>query len=105
MAIALEQKELRMALAKALEYLPEKYRTILILREVQHLSTDETATILGLSEANVKTRPSRVRFHMSDAPAPGLDRAWIRKRATKIRGFRLRRVRHLPRSVVEGNRG
>jgi len=35
---ALEQKELRNALTKALNSLPEKYRTVLILRDVQHLS-------------------------------------------------------------------
>jgi Sigma-70, region 4 len=35
---------------------PEMYRTVLILRDVQHLSIKETAKVLGLSEANVKTR-------------------------------------------------
>jgi RNA polymerase sigma-70 factor, ECF subfamily len=85
---ALEQKELRMALTKALDSLPEKYRTVLILRDVQHLSINETAKILGLSEANVKTRLSRARLQMRDALAPGLDGAWIRgKSYQKIRAF------------------
>jgi len=35
---ALERRELREALTKALESLPGKYRTVLILRDVQHLS-------------------------------------------------------------------
>src|SRR5205823_701735 len=46
---ALEQKELRRALTMALDSLPEKYRTVLILRDVQHLSITETAQVLGLS--------------------------------------------------------
>jgi hypothetical protein len=48
---ALEQKELRDALTKALNSLPEKYRTVLILRDVQHLSITEAAQILGITEA------------------------------------------------------
>ncbi len=68
---ALERRELRDTLKKALESLPEKYRTILILRDVNHLSITETAQILGLSEANVKTRLSRARLQMRDALATG----------------------------------
>ena len=69
---ALERKELRDALASALNSLPEKYRTVMILRDVQQLSIAETAQILGISEANVKTRLSRARLQMRDALAPGL---------------------------------
>ena len=78
---ALEQRELREALTKALESLPEKYRTVLILRDVQHLSINETAKVLGLTEANVKTRLSRARLQMRDALAPGFDGAWSRGRS------------------------
>ena len=70
---ALERRELRNALTKAQESLPEKYRTILILRDVNHLSITETAQVLGLSEANVKTRLSRARLQMRDALAPGFE--------------------------------
>lgn len=85
---ALEQKELRNALTKALESLPEKYRIVLILRDVQHLSITETAEVLGLSEANVKTRLCRARLQMRDALAPGFDGAWSRGRAyEKVRPF------------------
>ena len=85
---ALEQKELRNALTKALDSLPEKYRTVLILRDVQHLSITETAQVLGLSEANVKTRLSRARLQMRDALAPGFDGAWSRGRSyEKTRSF------------------
>ena len=85
---ALEQKELRKALTRALDSLAEKYRTILILRDVQHLSITETAQLLGLSEANVKTRLCRARLQMRDALAPGFDGAWARERTyEKVRPF------------------
>jgi RNA polymerase sigma-70 factor, ECF subfamily len=69
---ALERKEVREALASALNSLPEKYRTVMILRDVQQPSIAETAQALGISEANVKTRLSRARLQMRDALAPGL---------------------------------
>src|SRR5271165_1312533 len=47
---ALEQKELREALMKALNSLPEKYRTVFVLRDVQQLSIAETVRALGISE-------------------------------------------------------
>ena len=78
---ALEQRELREALTQALESLPQKYRTVLILRDVQHLSIHETARVLGLTKANVKTRLSRARLQMRDALAPGFDGAWSRGRS------------------------
>jgi RNA polymerase sigma-70 factor, ECF subfamily len=85
---ALEQKELRKALTQALDSLPEKYRTVLILRDVQHLSIAETAQALRLSEANVKTRLCRARLQMRDALAPGFDGAWTRRRTyEKVRPF------------------
>jgi len=85
---ALEQKELRQALSRALDSLPEKYRTVLILRDIQHLSITETAQVLGLSEANVKTRLCRARLQMRDALAPGFDGAWRRGRTyEKVRPF------------------
>jgi RNA polymerase sigma-70 factor, ECF subfamily len=85
---ALEQSELRRALVKALDSLPEKYRTVLILRDVQQLSINETAQVLGLSDANVKTRLCRARLQMRDALAPGFDGAWSRGREyEKVRAF------------------
>jgi len=85
---ALEQKQLRDALAKALDSLADKYRTVVILRDVQQLSIAETAQVLGISEANVKTRLSRARLQMRDALAPGFDGAWTRGREyERVRAF------------------
>jgi RNA polymerase sigma-70 factor (ECF subfamily) len=68
---ALEQSELREALNKALNSLQEKYRIVLILRDVQQMSIAETAKALGISEENVKTRTSRARLQMRDRLALG----------------------------------
>ena len=73
---ALARKEVREALTAALNSLSEKYRTVLILRDVQQLSITETAQALGISEANVKTRLSRARLQLRDALAPGFDGPW-----------------------------
>ena len=81
---ALERRELRDALTKALVSLPEKYREILILRDVNHLSITETAQILSLSEANVKTRLSRARLQMRDALASGFGGLWIGRSCEKV---------------------
>ena len=76
---ALEQNELREALNEALNSLPEKYRTVFILRDVQQMSIAETAKALDISEQNVKTRTSRARLQMRDRLAPGWGGAWERK--------------------------
>ena len=72
----LHRKELREALQRALNSLPTKYREVLILRDVQHLSIQETAQALGITEGSVKTRLLRARFQMRDALAPGIDGSW-----------------------------
>ena len=72
----LKRDELRNALKRALASLPLKYREVFILRDIQNLSIEETAEILGISEGNVKTRLLRARLQMRDALAPGIDGSW-----------------------------
>jgi RNA polymerase sigma-70 factor, ECF subfamily len=72
----LQRKQLREALRGALDALPQKYREVLILRDIQHLSIQETAQVLGITEGSVKTRLLRARFQMRDALAPGIDGSW-----------------------------
>jgi RNA polymerase sigma-70 factor (ECF subfamily) len=72
----LQRKELREALKRALDSLAPKYREVLILRDIQHLSIQETAQVLNISEGNVKTRLLRARLQMRDALAPGIDGSW-----------------------------
>ena len=74
----LEQNEIRQAVQDAINSLSPQYREVLVLRDVQHLSIKETTTILGISEANVKTRLHRARLQLRDSLAPGLDGCWIK---------------------------
>ncbi|HEX7286132.1 MAG TPA: sigma-70 family RNA polymerase sigma factor [Candidatus Angelobacter sp.] len=73
---ALERREIRRALAKAISALPAEYRSVFILRDVQKLDIRETAKLLGITEANVKTRLLRARLQMRDALAPGWGGEW-----------------------------
>ncbi len=51
--------ELQQLLEAAILKLPEAYRTVLVLRDVEEMSTAETAEAMGLSEENVKVRLHR----------------------------------------------
>ena len=54
--------ELRDALNAAVDELPETYRAVVLLRDLEELSTEETAQILGLTLDVVKTRLHRGRL-------------------------------------------
>jgi len=73
---ALQRKELRMALQRAISDLKPIYRDVLVLRDIEHLSVAETAQMLNISEASVKTRLLRARLQLRDALAPGFDGYW-----------------------------
>jgi RNA polymerase sigma-70 factor (ECF subfamily) len=53
--------ESRVLLEQAVERLPDNYRVVYVLREVEELSTAETAEVLEASEENVKVRLHRAR--------------------------------------------
>ena len=54
--------ELRDALTRAIRELPEIYRSVVLLRDVEELTTDETAEVLEISAEAVKTRLHRGRL-------------------------------------------
>ncbi len=58
--------ELRDQLEQALTVLPEGLRLVFLLREMQGMSTDETARTLGLSESAVKVRLHRARLRLRE---------------------------------------
>jgi RNA polymerase sigma-70 factor (ECF subfamily) len=58
------RKELARELREAIAALPEEYRAIFTLREVEDLSNQEVADILGLSLAATKTRLHRARLFL-----------------------------------------
>jgi RNA polymerase sigma-70 factor (ECF subfamily) len=57
-------------LRRALATLPPAYRTIVILREMEGLSTREVAAVTQMSEDNVKTRLHRARIMLREALGP-----------------------------------
>ena len=59
-------KELKAILEKAVANLPEKYRLVFVMREIQELSTHETMEILDLGESNVKIRLTRAKEMLRD---------------------------------------
>jgi RNA polymerase sigma-70 factor (ECF subfamily) len=67
---ALERKELRALLDAALTELPTKYRVVFTLRDIEGLSTEETAQMLGLTQTAVKSRAVRARLAMRKFLAP-----------------------------------
>src|ERR1700690_3565435 len=75
----LERKEVRQKLAEALAELGQIYREVFVLRDLQHLSIEETAKALGISSASVKTRLLRARLMLRDLLAPGLGGSWSSK--------------------------
>ena len=58
--------ELRATLAQALERLEPAYRTVFWLRDVEGLSNQEVAEMLGLTVAAVKSRVLRARLKLRD---------------------------------------
>ncbi|HEX4758311.1 MAG TPA: sigma-70 family RNA polymerase sigma factor [Terracidiphilus sp.] len=76
----LERKELGTILRKAIEGLPEIYRNILLLRDIEELDVRETALALGITEGSVKVRLHRARALLQRDLAP------------KLKGFAPRRA-------------
>ena len=60
-------EELGGVIQQALLDLPEKYRLVVVLRDVEGFNTQETAEILGLTPANIKVRLHRARLFLRDA--------------------------------------
>ncbi len=61
--------ETRAQMDAALATLPETLRAVFVLRDIQGLSVEETARVLDISAANVKTRLHRARFALREALA------------------------------------
>lgn len=53
--------EIRRLLEEAVEKLPDAYRTVFVLRDVEEMSTTDTADVLEITEENVKVRLHRAR--------------------------------------------
>jgi RNA polymerase sigma-70 factor (ECF subfamily) len=60
--VALERKETRDTVRAAIDRLPASYRVVMLLRDIEELSTEETAQMLGLTPNAVKIRLHRARM-------------------------------------------
>ena len=58
---AMQQGETRELVRRCIDRLPEAYRTVLLLRDIEEVDTQEAARILGISENAVKIRLHRAR--------------------------------------------
>lgn len=65
--------ELRQLLETHIDRLPDLYREVFVLRGVEELSVEETAEILGIPEATVRTRFFRARHFLREGLAKDID--------------------------------
>jgi RNA polymerase sigma-70 factor (ECF subfamily) len=79
---ALEKKEMRQKLREAVEQLPPIYREVLVLRDLEELNQEETASALGINVALVKVRLHRARMMLQKMLAP-----YLRTAAPAKKGF------------------
>lgn len=59
--VALERRETRAMVRECIDRLPDTHRTVLLMRDIEELDTDEAAKLLGISTNAVKTRLHRAR--------------------------------------------
>ena len=73
--VAVAREQMRLLLEQAVAALPETFRTVFVLREVEGLSGEETAEVLDLPVATVKTRLHRARRKLQQILAPQIGNA------------------------------
>jgi len=68
----LERLELKTILNQSIQGLPEIYRNVVLLRDIEEMDVCETAAALGITEGTVKVRLHRARAMLQRALAPQL---------------------------------
>jgi RNA polymerase sigma-70 factor (ECF subfamily) len=71
------RSEVRRMLERRIDALPEQFRTVFILREVEELTVEETAACLDLAPATVRTRAFRARALLREALERDIDTATV----------------------------
>jgi RNA polymerase sigma-70 factor (ECF subfamily) len=69
---AVERDEVRVLIQRAVEQLPEIYRQVFLLRDVEELTINETAEALNISIPSIKVRLHRARMMLQKQLAPQL---------------------------------
>ncbi len=77
---ALERKEIRQLLHKAVTALPLIYREVFQLRDIEQMSVNEAAAALGITISSVKVRLHRARMMLQKALAPQLQQMVPKRR-------------------------
>jgi RNA polymerase sigma-70 factor (ECF subfamily) len=67
---AVAREQLRRLIERAVAELPDGFRAVFVLREIKGLSIEDTADVLGIPAATVKTRLHRARAKLQEALAP-----------------------------------
>jgi RNA polymerase sigma-70 factor (ECF subfamily) len=67
---AVAREQLRLLIERAVADLPDGFRSVFVLRDIEGLSIDETAAALAIPAATVKTRLHRARAKLQQALAP-----------------------------------
>ena len=76
-ATATLRAEVRHLLERRIDELPAAFRTVFVMRDVEEMSVQETADLLGIPQATVRTRLFRARALLRQALARDLDTATI----------------------------
>jgi RNA polymerase sigma-70 factor (ECF subfamily) len=72
---SLAREQIRRMLEEAIAKLPETFRLVFVLREIEGLSVEEASEALGIAPATVKTRHFRARRRLQEELAPELKTA------------------------------
>ncbi len=67
---AVAREQLRLIIERSVADLPDNFRSVFVLREIEGLSVEETAVALGIEPATVKTRLHRARAKLQESLAP-----------------------------------
>lgn len=87
--------ELRRLIESKIDDLPESYRTVFVLREVEEMTVDETSAALDIPAATVRTRLFRAKVRLREALAQHMDVA-----TQDVFGFDGERCDRIVRSVL-----
>ncbi|MGN6155645.1 MAG: RNA polymerase sigma factor [Sphingomicrobium sp.] len=68
--VMVAREQLRALIEKSVADLPDTFRSVFVLREIEGLSVEDTAEVLGIPAATVKTRLHRARAKLQQALAP-----------------------------------
>jgi len=88
--------ELRQLLERQIDALPEQFRTVFILREVEEMSVEEAAECLNVPPATVRTRAFRARAMLRESLSREIDVATV-----NVFGFGGERCDRIVASVLE----